>query len=193
MINIKPKKDYLVALESVAMTDIVLNMFIFFFISFSLLYTFEPSRAQKLEIKLPKASNTTPLGEEEQLSITLTNEGVLYLGKVLITTKELKNRIYDWLRNTQGAEKKPDQTDEQFVYSTRKKALGQFKKDILSLPASSRDAIAKEVEVKFEFLFEKLKSGNTRSYVDKYTVLKRVITRKSKPAKDVKIDGEGAD
>jgi len=107
--------------------------------------------------------------------------------------KELKGRIYDWLRNTQAAEKKPDQTDEQFVYSTRKKALGQFKKDILSLPASSRDAIAKEVEAKFEFLFEKLKSGNTRKDIDKYTILKRVISRKSKPSKDVKIDGEGAD
>ncbi|MCX5679644.1 MAG: class II fructose-bisphosphate aldolase [Candidatus Omnitrophica bacterium] len=107
--------------------------------------------------------------------------------------KELKERIYDWLRKTQTAEKKPDQTDEQFVYSTRKKALGQFKKDILGLPVSTRDAIAKEIEVRFEFLFEKLKSGNTRKDVDKYTVLKRVISRKSKPAKDVEIDGEGAD
>ncbi len=107
--------------------------------------------------------------------------------------KELKNKIYDWLRNTQGSEKKPDQTDEQFVYSTRKKALGQFKKDILALPASSRNAIAKEVEAKFEFLFEKLKSGNTKKDVDKFTVLKRVISRKSKPAKEVEIDGEGAD
>lgn len=106
--------------------------------------------------------------------------------------KELKAKIYDWLRKTQGAEKKPDQTDEQFVYSTRKKALGQFKKDILSLPAASRDVIAKEVEAKFEFLFEKLKSGNTRKDIDKYTILKRVISRK-KPAKDVEIDGEGAD
>jgi len=46
--------------------------------------------------------------------------------------KELKEKIYDWLRKTQGAEKKPDQTDEQFVYSTRKKALGQFAQDKFS-------------------------------------------------------------
>jgi len=91
--KISGKRDYMLSLESVAMTDIVLNMFIFFFISFSLLYTFEPFRAQKLEIKLPKASNTTPMGEEEQLSVILTNEGALYLDKELITTKELKNRI----------------------------------------------------------------------------------------------------
>ncbi len=91
--KISAKRNYMLSLESVAMTDIVLNMFIFFFISFSLLYTFEPFRAQKLEIKLPKASNTTSMSEEEQLSITLTNEGVLYLGKELITIKELKDKV----------------------------------------------------------------------------------------------------
>jgi len=91
--KISGKRNYMLSLESVVMTDIVLNMFIFFFISFSLLYTFEPFRAQKLEIKLPKASNTTPMGEEEQLSVTLTNEGALYLGKELITTKDLQHRI----------------------------------------------------------------------------------------------------
>jgi fructose/tagatose bisphosphate aldolase len=106
--------------------------------------------------------------------------------------KELKSKIYEWLRATQGSEKKPDQTDEQFIYSTRKKALGQFKKDILALPAASRDAISKEVEAKFEFLFEKLKTANTRKDIDKHTVLKRIITRKPK-AKHVEIDGEGAD
>ena len=108
--------------------------------------------------------------------------------------KELKSRIYDWLKKTQGSERKSDQTDEQFLYSTRKKALGQFKKDILGLPQEARNAIAKEIEVKFEFLFEKLKSGNTRKDVDKYTVLKRVISRKSKePAREVEISHEGAD
>jgi len=91
--KISGKRTYMLSLESVAMTDIVLNMFIFFFVSFSLLYTFEPFRAQKLEIKLPQASNTTPLGEEEQLAITLTNEGALYLGKESVTVKDLKSMI----------------------------------------------------------------------------------------------------
>ena len=91
--KISGKRIYMLSLESVAMTDIVLNMFIFFFVSFSLLYTFEPFRAQKLEIKLPQASNTTPMGEEEQLSITLTNEGALYLGKEPVTVKDLKSMV----------------------------------------------------------------------------------------------------
>jgi len=92
--KISGKRAYLLSLESVAMTDIVLNMFIFFFISFSLLYTFEPFRVQKLEVKLPKAQNVSAMGEEEQVNLTLTNEGMLYVGKDLVTVRELKNKIY---------------------------------------------------------------------------------------------------
>lgn len=105
--------------------------------------------------------------------------------------KELKAKVYDWLKATQGAERKPNQTEEQFLYSSRKKALGQFKKDILGLPAGTRDAIAKEIEARFEFLFEKLKVGNTRDAVLKHTVLKRVITRSA--GSHVELTGEGAD
>jgi fructose/tagatose bisphosphate aldolase len=106
---------------------------------------------------------------------------------------ELKARIYDWLRTTQGAERKADQTEEQFIYSTRKKALGQFKKDIMGLPVETRDVIAKEVEAKFEFLFEKLNVANTKDSVSKIVTLKRVITRKSGQGTKVEISGEGAD
>lgn len=108
--------------------------------------------------------------------------------------KDLKDRMYDWIRKNLVSERKSDQTEEQFIYSARKKALGAFKKDIVSLPVATRDSIAKEVEAKFEFLFEKLNVKNTRDLVNKYTVLKRVISRKSKEsAKDVEISHEGAD
>lgn len=106
--------------------------------------------------------------------------------------KELKDKIYAWLKVNAASERKPDQTDEQFLYSTRKKALGAFKKDIMGLPKETRDAIAKEVEAKFEFLFEKLNVGNTKDLVSKNTTLKRVISRKGE-AKHVEMDGEGAD
>ena len=86
-------RDYSVSLESVAMTDIVLNMFIFFFISFSLLYTFSPNRIQKLEIKLPQAASATPIKKINLADITITNEGVVYLDKALVTRKELREKI----------------------------------------------------------------------------------------------------
>lgn len=107
--------------------------------------------------------------------------------------KELKENIYNWLKNTQGAEKKSDQTEEQFIYSTRKKALGQFKKDIMGLPAETRSAIAAEVEKKFEFLFEKLNVKDTRNLTSKYITTKRVISRKREESQDIKLSHEGAD
>jgi biopolymer transport protein ExbD len=91
--KISGNRDYLVSLESVAMTDIVLNMFIFFFISFSLLYTFSPYRIKKLEVNLPEASSAKPIKNMSEANITINNEGLVYLDKELVTKKELKEKI----------------------------------------------------------------------------------------------------
>ncbi len=108
--------------------------------------------------------------------------------------KELKERIYAWIDKTLSAEKKSDQTEEQFIYTSRKKALGPFKKEILGLPSSTKDAIAKEVEAKFEFLFERLNTPNTKEIVSEYIAHKRVIMRKRLGStKDTEVSHEGAD
>jgi len=105
---------------------------------------------------------------------------------------DLKNKIYEWLKVNAASERKEGETDEQFFYKARKKALGPFKKDIMSLPQDLRDKIAAEIETKFDFLFKQLSAVNNRTLVDKYVTLKRVITRKRKDNKVVH-DGEGAD
>lgn len=81
---------------------------------------------------------------------------------------ELKKKIYEWLKINAANEAKPGETEEQFYYKTRKKGLGPFKKDIMSLPQSTRDAIAAEIEVKIAFLFKELNVVNKKSLVDKY-------------------------
>jgi len=105
----------------------------------------------------------------------------------------LKAKIYEWLKINAASEKKEGETEEQFFYKTRKKALGPFKKDIMGLPRGTRDAIAKEIEEKFEFLFKQLNAVNNKELVDKYVTLKRVIVRKRQDGKQVVHDGEGAD
>jgi hypothetical protein len=107
--------------------------------------------------------------------------------------KELKDRMYDWLNKNIAGERKPGQTDEQFIYGARKKALGPFKKEIMALPQATRDAIVKDIGTKFEFLFEKLNVKDTRDIVLKHTTLKRVIHRKRKTHSAVDMSGEGAD
>lgn len=106
---------------------------------------------------------------------------------------DLRNKIYEWLKVNAASEKKEGETEEQFIYKTRKKALGPFKKDIMGLPQSTRDAIAQEIEQKFGFLFKQLNAVNNKNLVDKYITLKRVIIRKHKDKEAVVHDGEGAD
>jgi fructose/tagatose bisphosphate aldolase len=106
---------------------------------------------------------------------------------------DLRKKIYDWLKVNAAAERREGETEEQFIYKTRKKALGPFKKEIMSLPQASRDAIAQELEQKFDFLFKQLNTTNNIELVNKYTALKRVIVRKRESEEAVVHDGEGAD
>jgi fructose/tagatose bisphosphate aldolase len=107
--------------------------------------------------------------------------------------QELKAKMYEWLKVNAANEKKEGETEEQFFYKTRKKALGPFKKEIMGLSDEVRDAIAAEIEAKFEFLFKQLNAVNNKELVDKYITFKRVISRKRKEGAKVVHDGEGAD
>jgi fructose/tagatose bisphosphate aldolase len=85
---------------------------------------------------------------------------------------DLKKRIYDWLKVNTANDAKEGETEEQFLYKTRKKALGPFKKEIMGLSQETRDAIAAEIENKFDLLFKQLHVVDKRDYVDKYVTLK---------------------
>jgi fructose/tagatose bisphosphate aldolase len=80
----------------------------------------------------------------------------------------LKEKIYTWLHKNHRNEKKPDQTDAQFIYKTRKKALGPFKEEIYTLPFDLKNTIALRLEEEFSFLFEQLNIKDTKLLVDKY-------------------------
>jgi fructose/tagatose bisphosphate aldolase len=82
---------------------------------------------------------------------------------------DLKKRIYEWLKVNAANETKQGETDEQFLYKTRKKAFGPFKKEILGLPQKTRDTIADEIQDKFDFLFKQLNAVNNKESVDRYT------------------------
>jgi len=62
-------------------------------------------------------------------------------------------------------ERKAKDSDEQFFYKTRKKALGPFKARLWDLGDEVKTAIAKAYDAKFEFLFTQLAVGNTAEAV----------------------------
>jgi fructose-bisphosphate aldolase class II len=80
----------------------------------------------------------------------------------------LKNEIYEWLKTNAKDERKATDSDEQFFYKTRKKAIGPFKKRMWDMPAETKAKLAKAYDDKFSFLFEQLAIGNTADTVATY-------------------------
>ena len=91
--KIKTSRRFPLSLESVAMTDIVMNLFIFFFISFSLLYTFNPHKESKIEVKLPGGAAREAAPQEEPLTITVTHGNEIYIGASRILPEALKGEV----------------------------------------------------------------------------------------------------
>jgi len=80
----------------------------------------------------------------------------------------LRKRIYEWIRKELASEKSAKDTDEQFIYKTRKKGFGPFKRDMWNLPPDILIGIGKELEDKFYFLFQKLNVLKTDDIVRKF-------------------------
>ncbi len=81
---------------------------------------------------------------------------------------ELRVKIYDHLKANMKNEWKENDTEEQFIYKTRKKGFGPFKLELWHLPVDIRNGICAELERQFAFLFDKLKVNGTRAVLDQY-------------------------
>jgi fructose/tagatose bisphosphate aldolase len=81
--------------------------------------------------------------------------------------EEFRNEVYGFIRQEYAKERKEDQTDEQFIYSTRKKGFGTLKKKWWDLPSHVKEPIMKELEAKFALLFNKLRVTNSIDIVKK--------------------------
>lgn len=73
-----------------------------------------------------------------------------------------------WVEKNQTAERKPNASDEQFFYKTRKKALGPFKENLWHLPTQQKEVILDALSEQFLFLFEKLRITNTAELINTY-------------------------
>ncbi|MDR1990295.1 MAG: class II fructose-bisphosphate aldolase [Acidobacteriaceae bacterium] len=84
---------------------------------------------------------------------------------------DLKAEMYAWLREHALEERKPKDTEEQFIYKARKKAIGPFKQRIWSIDATRRAAIGASLEERFRFLMTKLNIGNTADVVARFVTV----------------------
>ena len=92
---------------------------------------------------------------------------------------ELRAEMMEWVRANCADERTPDLTDDQFLYKTRKKAIGPFKRQLWSMPAEAADEIGGNLRAKFGQLFDELGIAGTRQLVERHVT--RVPLHRSLP------------
>ena len=86
--------------------------------------------------------------------------------------KDLLDEIHAWVEVNAADERKPDQTDQQFVYTTRKKAIGPFKRQLWELP--TKDEILASQAAKLSFLFTELRVNGSMELVERHVQVAEV-------------------
>ncbi|HEU5434270.1 MAG TPA: class II fructose-bisphosphate aldolase [Thermomicrobiales bacterium] len=80
---------------------------------------------------------------------------------------DLRDEIYAYLDEKHANERKPEMTDAQFHYTTRKRAWGPFKAAFWSLPAATRQRLMDDLEPVFGLIMQRLGVANTGALVDR--------------------------
>ncbi len=70
-----------------------MNIFIFFFTAFSLVYTFNPARESRIVVKLPQADIKAPVDQKEPIVVTINSRNEVFLNNKPKTLRDLKNEL----------------------------------------------------------------------------------------------------
>jgi fructose/tagatose bisphosphate aldolase len=81
---------------------------------------------------------------------------------------DLKAEMYAWIREHATEERKPKDSEEQFIYKARKKAIGPFKRRMWGIDERARVAIGRSLEERFTFLMRKLRVDGTAGVVARF-------------------------
>ena len=81
---------------------------------------------------------------------------------------DLRAEMNAWVKAECKDEWKKGDTEEQFIYKSRKKVIGPYKRRMWDLPEDVRAAIGADLERTFAFLFEQLRVKGTRQATDTY-------------------------
>jgi fructose/tagatose bisphosphate aldolase len=87
---------------------------------------------------------------------------------------ELRTEMLEWCHRNCAEERKDGETEDQFLYKTRKKAIGPFKRELWTLPADAADEVGSNLRAKFGLLFDELGIAGTRELVERHVTPVRV-------------------
>ncbi|HVZ58411.1 MAG TPA: class II fructose-bisphosphate aldolase [Patescibacteria group bacterium] len=81
---------------------------------------------------------------------------------------DLRSEMYAWIKDNLTNEKEEGWTEDQFIYKTRKKALGPFKQMLWDLTDEEKKPIVAKLTEQLTTIFDKLHTFNTREVVNQY-------------------------
>jgi fructose/tagatose bisphosphate aldolase len=114
---------------------------------------------------LPDAAfNNFPRTETAEIHLATNFQNMLYDH----LPAALRDEVYAWLRVQAADERKPSDSEEQFIYKTRKKALGPFKRALWDIPAEAAAKLDAAYDAKFDFLFDQLGITDTAPIVARF-------------------------
>ena len=113
-----------------------------------------------------EAFNHFPEHGTAEIHLATGFQNILYEGGGL--PREVKDEMMAWCVEHCAAERKDGETDEQFLYKTRKKAIGPFKHRLWTLPDDASATIAANLRAKFGLLFDELGIAGTRAVVERH-------------------------
>lgn len=95
---------------------------------------------------------------------------------------------YNYILSNLNNEWKEGKTEDQFIYSTRKKAIGPFKQQWWDLPTAVQEKVGRALQDEFEFLFDKLEIANTHEFANAVTsIIKHDKPRPMEAAEEAKL------
>jgi hypothetical protein len=107
-----------------------------------------------------------PAVETAEIHLATGFQNALYEHPAFPTS--LMDQIYAWCGANAADERKDGQTEEQFLYTTRKKAIGPFKRQLWEL--ETKDEILASQGRKLAFLFTELRVNGSLEMVEQHVV-----------------------
>ncbi len=118
--------------------------------------------------------------EVETLEIHLATGFMnLYLDNAAFPAN-LTEKLHKFLDVAAADERKPNMTDAQFYYKSRKKAMGPFKPELWAISGDTKEALYQALEDQFAFFYRKLNVTDTRDLIDRLVTV--VEYHQPKPA-----------
>jgi fructose/tagatose bisphosphate aldolase len=116
--------------------------------------------------------NKFPELETAEIHLATDFQNMIYDNELF--PEDFKKEIYNHLRKKFAPEKKETDTDEQFIYKTRKKGFGEFKSKFWNLSKEIRTDIGSHLQRKVEHLFTQLKVEGTLEITKKTTPIIKI-------------------